>query len=410
MQKMPGHRSDTGAHLETGLLGARRAVEHALLVLPLMVTAWLMVTYLGRHELAVDFHHDFWVAGRLVRHGLSPYAWSRAQISQELSESFPYPAPAALLFVPFSLLPVAVADIVFVFLSIGACLVALWLLGVRDWRVYSVALLWWPVINGWQTANVTLLLLCGLASVWRWRDHPMFTGVMTAILLSLKPIVWPLLLWLLLTRRLRAAAVSMATAAAINLIGWAVLGFGEIGEWRRLLELQTSILYARGYGLTALVVHLGGNRMAGTTLQLLVCAVLVIALMRVRADCRRAFSVAVLLMLTASPLVDSHYFALLIAPIALASPSLSAAWLVPLMLWLCPATQVRGWQVLLTWAAVSLPTLWLLSRWVSATTTTFEQSTILPRKGYIETTSGVYEPGSAVFDGSYQLPPILPVG
>jgi alpha-1,2-mannosyltransferase len=391
MQAMRGNRGGPSPHAKLtrglplpdgGSLGARRAVEHALLVLPLMVTAWLMVTYLGRHELAVDFHHDFWVAGTLVRHGLSPYAWSRAQISQKLSESFPYPAPAALLFVPFSLLPVTVADIVFVFLSIGACLMSLWLLDVRDWRVYSVALLWWPVINGWQTANVTLLLLCGLASIWRWRDRPIFTGVMTAILLSLKPIVWPLLLWLLLTRRLRAAGVSVATAAAINLIGWAVLGFGEIGQWRRLLELQTSILYARGYGVTALAVHLGGNRMAATALQVSVCAVLVVALMRVRADCRRAFSVAVLLMLTASPLLDSHYFALLIVPIALASPSLSAAWLVPLMLWLCPATQVRTWQALLAWFAVSLPILWLLNRPVSGTRQAVEQSTTFPRKGY----------------------------
>lgn len=343
-------------------MGPSRAVEHALLVLPVIVTAWLIATYASRHELAVDFHHDFWVAGNLVRHGLSPYFWTRAQISQELSESFPYPAPAALLFVPFSLMPVAIADIVFVVLSITACLAALRLLEVRDWRVYSIVLLWWPVINGWQTANVTLLLLCGIAAVWRWRDRPLLAGVIAAILLSIKPIVWPLLLWLVLTRRLRAAGVSVAGAAVINLIGWALLGFGEIGHWKHLLELQSSILYARGYGLTALIVHLGGDRTAGTAVQVLVSVALVLVAIRVRADNRRAFAVAIVVMLTSSPLMDNHYCALLIAPIALASPSLGAAWIIPLVLWLCPATRAQAWQIALAWVALSLLTLWLANQ------------------------------------------------
>jgi alpha-1,2-mannosyltransferase len=342
-------------------IGSSRAIDHALIVLPALVTVWLMATYLGRHELAVDFRHDFWVAGRLVRHGLSPYAWTRTQISQELSESFPYPAPAALLFVPFSLLPVTIAELVFVVLSIAACLAALWLLRVRDWRVYSIVLLWWPVINGWQTANVTLLLLYGIAAVWRWRNRPIVAGVLTAVLLSIKPVVWPLLLWFVLTRRLRAAGVSIAGAVVINLLGWAVIGFGEIDHWRRLVELQTSILYGRGYGLTALIAHLGGTRTEGTVFQVLVSAALVVACVRVRANSRRAFTVAVVLMLTSSPLLDNHYFALLIAPIALASPSLGAVWLVPLVLWLCPATGVHGWQEALAWVVVSLLTLSLVS-------------------------------------------------
>jgi Glycosyltransferase family 87 len=347
-----------------------RAVDHALLVLPVLVTAWLMATYAHRHELAIDFHHDFWVAGTLVRHGLSPYAWTRAQISQQLSESFPYPAPAALLFVLFSLLPVAVAEIVFVVLLIVACLMALWLLQVRDWRVYSIVFLWWPVINGWQTANVTLLLLCGIAGVWRWRDRPIVAGVLTAILLSIKPVVWPLLLWFVVTRRFRAAGTSIVGAVVINLIGWAALGFSEIDHWRRLLELQTSILWSRGYGIPALIADVGGTRAVGTALQVLVCAVLVIVCIRVRADSRRAFTVAVVVMLTSSPLLDNHYFALLIAPIALASPSRSAAWIVPMIFWLCPATQASGWEVALAWFVVGLLTFWLVRfpvgqhRWV----------------------------------------------
>ena len=84
-------------------LGDSPAVTHSLLLLPLIVTVSLLVRYASRHDLAVDFHNDFWVAGELVRRGLSPYDWSRRDIADLVS--FPYPAGGALLFVPFSLIP-----------------------------------------------------------------------------------------------------------------------------------------------------------------------------------------------------------------------------------------------------------------------------------------------------------------
>lgn len=341
--------------------GAVAAINQSLLVFPVLVTVWLFIEYSSAHQIALDFHNDFWVAGYRVLHGLSPYAWTRHQIAGLVS--FPYPAPAALAFVPFSLLPRGLADLIFVALSLAACLSALRILNVRDWRLYALVLLWWPVINGWQTANVTLLLVCGIAAVWRYRDAPIAAAVLTGVMLSLKPVVWPLVLWLVITRRVRAATYGLAIAVALNIISWAVLGFGQFSAWWHLLGNQMDVLYRQGYGLVALAARLGAGRTAGTVLQLMAVAALTIGCVRLARSGREreAFALAIGLMLASSPLVDNHYFALLIVPLAIVRPYLSRAWLPPLVLWLCPATGLAGWQLALAWVTVAAITLWLIS-------------------------------------------------
>jgi Glycosyltransferase family 87 len=333
----------------SGQWSSRAAIDHALAVLPALITAILMLRYAARNELAVDFHNDFWVAGYRVAHGISPYLWSPRQIAELVA--FPYPATAALLFVPFSLIPRDVADPTFVALSIGAGLLALRLLRVTDWRVYSIALLWWPVVNAWQTANVTLLLVLGVAVVWRYRDRPIVSGATCALLLTVKPVTWPLLVWLLVTRRHRAALVALLATAVLSLVSWAVVGFAAIGQWLALLRLQMDILFREGYGIVALAAHLGLGRGIGTALQLAATA-LVLATCAVAGRRGRdagALALAVALMVISSPLVDNHYFALLLVPIAIASPRLSRLWLAPLLFWLCPATDVAGWELALAW-------------------------------------------------------------
>ena len=46
---------------------------------------------------------------------------------------------------------------------------------------------------------------------------------------------------------------------------------------------------------------------------------------------RRAFGLAVIAALTATPIVWEHYMVLLFVPIALMSPRLSRAWLIPVV-------------------------------------------------------------------------------
>ena len=56
-------------------------------------------------------------------------------------------------------------------LSLIAFVAALWIVGVRDWRVYGASFLWPPVIGEMRTAHLTLVLCLLLAVAWRDRDR-----------------------------------------------------------------------------------------------------------------------------------------------------------------------------------------------------------------------------------------------
>ena len=168
-------------------------------------------------------------------------------------------------------------------------------------------------------------------------------------MVSLKPIVWPLAIWLISSHRIRAAIYAAVFATALNAVAWSVLGFGQIKAWLQLMATQMDLLYTHGYALVALAGRFGAGRNTGTLVQALVTAGLILGCVwcwRTKRD-RELFTLAVVLMVVASPRVDNHYFALLIVPLALARPRLSRVWLVPLAFWLCPATGLAGWQVAL---------------------------------------------------------------
>jgi hypothetical protein len=71
---------------------------------------------------------------------------------------------------------------------------------------------------------------------------------------------------------------------------------------------------------------------------------------------RRAFAVAVVASLVATPLIWLHYFLLLFVPIALYRPRLSGLWLLPLLLWLSPTTHSHGttWRIALALGVLAI--------------------------------------------------------
>ncbi|MGO9750139.1 MAG: glycosyltransferase family 87 protein [Solirubrobacteraceae bacterium] len=337
-----------------------KALDHALLVLPFAVTLWLLHLYVTMHSLGVDFQHAYRPAGVMVLHGRDPYRWSAAQI--RTAEVFVYPAPAALLLAPLALLGSGLGDALFIAAQMVALVAALRLLSVRDWRIYAVAFLWWPVVNAWQTANLTLLFCLALAVAWRYRDRPVLAGLVTALAVSLKPFLWPLGLWMLATRRYRAAAWAVAFELVLNGVAWAILGFGAVSAYLHLSGRVIGALYRTGYGIIALLVHVGATRSAGS-LALVVVSIAIVAACLIagwRGRDQSAFALAVALMLVASPLVWNHYFALLIVPLAIARPYLSPVWIAPLILWLCPATDVSLWQAALAWGVTCAVIWWLV--------------------------------------------------
>jgi hypothetical protein len=150
-------------------LGRDAAVTHALLLLAPVVTLVLLVRFATHREFAVDFSCEYWVAARRLLDGGDLYSWTAAQIRTGVA--FPYPATTALALAPVGLLSRTAASAVFTALSMAAVVAALRALAVRDRRVYAICFLMWPVINGWQVANLTLVLLLLIALVWRHRQN-----------------------------------------------------------------------------------------------------------------------------------------------------------------------------------------------------------------------------------------------
>lgn len=331
----------------------RRAAEHAVLGFGPVAACLLLLAFQFKiHAVAVDFHSAYYPALVRLLHGGNPYGVSHRDIIA--GTAFVYPALSAVALAPFAALGRGVGEIVYMLVCIACVPATLRTLNVRDWRAYGIVFFWLPIYGGWQTANVTLPLMLMTALVWRHRDRPIVAGLVTAAAISLKPFVWPLGLWLLATRRFRAAAFAFGWGLVINVLAWAIVGFNEVRTYLHLSSEVTAALWRGGYSMLAVAHHLGLGRSAGETLLLVVSAAAGLALVYlgvVKRRDREAFSFAVVLMLVASPLVWAHYFALLLVPIALYRSRLSPLWAVPILMWPLPeSTQVVGWQVALGWA------------------------------------------------------------
>ncbi len=313
-------------------------------VVPALLMVWVLVFAWRYQTQAVDFRLQFLPAGLSVLHGTSPYAAINAPIHP--ATAFPYPAATALLFALFAEIPSGASGALYIALCIAAPLATLWVLDARDLRLYGLVLVLGPVVVGWQTANLTLPLVFGVALAWRYRDRPVAAGALAGLLVSIKPFLWPLALWLIATRRYRAALWGLAAGALLNVIAWAIVGFDQIRELVRVTVSVTNTFHRWGYSTAAIALHLGASSAFTTALAVAAAAGLATACIAVgrRGRDRLAILLACDLMLAASPIVWSHYFALMIVPLAILSPRLSAAWALQLAFWCCPVTGAATWQ------------------------------------------------------------------
>lgn len=321
-------------------LFARRVLPVLVFVLfPLLLTAnvlWLAVT---QDSFALDFHHAFWPAARDVLAGMSPFP-PATHAALAGGTAFVYPPPAAFLVAPFALLPLAVADVAFTALLVLTVVATLRVAGVRDWRVYGVAFLWPPVFSSLQAATLSLLLAFGLAVLWRVRDRALAAGAAVAVIVSLKLFLWPVVVWLVATRRYRAAAWAAVLAPALTLGLWAILGFAGLTSYPRLLHILTDLEQNAAYTPLGFALRLGVPFAAAHWLGLaLAAAVLGASVWAVRAGRgdARGLALATMAALLFSPVVWLHYFVVLLVPTALLRPRLTPVWLLPLALSTAPA-------------------------------------------------------------------------
>jgi hypothetical protein len=330
-----------------GILSAIRAVPVAAVLLG--GAWWVLSNLLMRHHLWLyDFKGGLYRAGVAILNGHNPfhagYIAHQAAIMHaggiavgETSVhafSLPvYPAPANLAVVPLSLLPYWVAASLFTALSMVAFVLALRLMEVRDWRCYVLALTSWPFIYGLELGALGPLLVLGAAALWRWRDRLWPPAIALAAIVIAKVFPFPLAAWLIITRRYRQLALAAVLGFAVTVSAWAVLGFAGLTSYPTMLSNLSFIQEGRSDSVVAVLLAAGLTASAAQALALAAATGLLGLAWRVGhsgGDQRRAFGLAVMAALTASPIVWDHYLVLLFVPIALLSPSYSQLWLVPL--------------------------------------------------------------------------------
>ncbi len=320
---------------------------------PAIFTIVAIAIFHSIHQFAGDFHKEFWPAGLHILNGQTPYLLSHAQVANGIA--FPYPALTGLVMAPFALLSRSVSEVLFTLICFAALFAILRVLGVRDWRLYGLVLLWAPVMNAWQSANLTLLLALGLALMWRYRDRPAVAGLCVAVVISLKPFVWPAGVWLLATRRWRATGHAILYGAVINGIAWAVLGFNQIGRYLHDASQVSGEFFRHAYTPIALLLHLGATTSVadGIGVVLAVAALIVCVWLGLRGRELAALTLAIVVMWLASPVLWMHYFALILVPLAIARPRLEPVWALPIVLIVCGSRSTQAWQIVLVLLVMS---------------------------------------------------------
>lgn len=305
----------------------------------------------ARHTLQ-DFA-IFRTAALAVVHGRSPYVAATPAALAHF-DKFVYPPIAAFLFVPVAELPSEVGRVLVFTGGLVAIVAALRLFGVEDWRCYGVALVSAPAINSLALGALTSFLLLGAAAAWRYRDHAMVAGVLVAFTAVVKVFLWPLLIWLLATRRWRAAAAGVGAGAVLLLAGWAGIGFAGLRSYPTLLHVLDRIEAPVSYSVVALLGVGGAAETVVTGVLAVALAAGIILAARASDGDRRAFAAAVLAALISTPLLWLHYLLLLYGPIALYRPRLSPLWFLPLLLWATPSAHSHGvtWRIVIALVVV----------------------------------------------------------
>ena len=213
----------------------------------------------------------------------------------------------------------------------------MWIVGVRDWRCLVLALTSPVVLQGLYWGNLTLALLLPLALAWRYRERTTIVGVAVGSAVAAKLIAWPLVVWLLVTKRYRAASWAAASAVVLVVGSWAVVGFDGMLDYPALLRETQDVYATRSDSIAGVLGGLG----ASVTLAVACCWLAGLALVALavwvapREDGdRKAFALLVAAAIVASPIAWPNYAALLFVPIAVTWPRLAPAWFFGYAVWL----------------------------------------------------------------------------
>ena len=286
-----------------------------------MAIVWMFAVGHSSGSIASDFHGEIYPETKDLLSGHNPFPAPDADLSGGANAV--WPPIVALLVAPLTLLPPVAADFAAAIASLACFAAALWIIGVRDWRVYGASGLWPPVIGEIRTAHLSLVLCLLAAIVWRTRSRRLIPGIAVGAAVALKFLLWPLIFWLASIRRYLGAIVAAALTVASFLL---LLPFTSIDGYLRVLRNLGNTYDQDSYSPYGLLAQVGASEPIARLVALsLGFAVLALGWRR------RSLALAVGAALLLSPIVWLDYYALLAMPLAIVRPRFHAIWLLPIL-------------------------------------------------------------------------------
>lgn len=314
-----------------------RALQQGLWAVAAALVLTKVVTTIGFHwsSYGLDFRGTIWRFGGDAWHGRNPYPAANASALLDQANPAVYPPAVLALAIPLGLLPVGAAIVLWDVVTLGCVVAALRLVGVRDWRVYAIVLVSAPLASTLLLGQIDGFLALCCALVWRYRDRAPLAGGALAAAVAAKLFLWPLALWLVFTRRAKAALIGAAIAVIATVVGWAAIGFDGLRDYPALLAADARAFEGRGVSLVATGLRAGLGSAAARPLAVLTALLLLgVAYHLVRSGAPdRAFAAAIAAGTLGSPVVWMHSTLSLLIAFAIIRPRYTAAWLVPLALW-----------------------------------------------------------------------------
>lgn len=315
-------------------------------VLPIALLMMVIASTVGQ-QYAFDFHGSLWEASRDVLAGRNPYPPPTAD-GVASGDQFVYPPLLALLAIPLGLMSYPWAAVAITVLILAAMSAALLVLGVRDWRCHGATLASILLLHDVRLGAITPLLVLGLALLWRYRDSA-YAAVPFGLVVVAKVFFWPLGIWLLATRRVRAAGAAVVITLGLVIASWAVIGFAGLVDYPHLLSVLAEVEQADGYSVVAAAMSAGVSAsLARITAVIIGAALLGWAWRKGRhGSDQTSFAIVIAACFVLTPIVWLHYFLLLYVPIAIRSPRFSVGWLLPLGFWVTPFQENFGspWRI-----------------------------------------------------------------
>jgi hypothetical protein len=280
-----------------------------------------------------------------------------------------------LIIVPFTWLPFLPACVVWWVLNgvlLGAALTS-WLRHQgHGWSAQSViwALVWAPIVTMGFTGQVTAVVGVPLWFAFRALrdDRPLRGGLLLGIALSVKPILWPLGLWLWMRRAWTALGGAIAGSALMAGVGVAVYGVAAYREWSAALREIGWGAQVMNASMAAIGVRLPFPSPPVLWLALGTLLAVVTAWATRNRDVKEAWLPVVASSLLASPLGWVYYGAWLLPGTTLAHwtkwPGLG--WCAPLIA-VATVSNLGAplWATIGSWYGLTLLTLW----WTALTAT-----------------------------------------